>query len=384
MIPYGKHNINAADIKSVTKVLKSDFITQGKQIEIFEKKIKKYLGVRFAVAVSSCSAGLHLAAKAINLKKGNVMLTSPITFCSTANAALHCGAKVEFADVDYETGNISIESIKKKLKKKRIKALFPVHFGGLPCKMKEIRKLSKKNNFYIIEDAAHALGSKYDDGTKVGSCKYSDMAVFSFHPVKSITTGEGGIITTNNKSLYEKLIKLRSHGIEKNSKKFLNSKAKKFPWYYEVQHLSNHYRLTDFQCVLGSSQLNRLDSFINKRRQIAAYYDRVFKNNKNLIPLQNFQRHYSSNHLYILRINFKKIKKSRTEIMNLLRRKGIITQVHYIPLILQKIYDYKFKKSNFKNTLNLYDSILSIPIFFDLKKKDQIKVINEINNAIEN
>ena len=384
MIPYGKHNINAADIKSVTKVLKSDFITQGKQIEIFEKKIKKYLGVRFAVAVSSCSAGLHLAAKAINLKKGNVMLTSPITFCSTANAALHCGAKVEFADVDYETGNISIESIKKKLKKKRIKALFPVHFGGLPCKMKEIRKLSKKNNFYIIEDAAHALGSKYDDGTKVGSCKYSDMAVFSFHPVKSITTGEGGIITTNNKSLYEKLIKLRSHGIEKNSKKFLNSKAKKFPWYYEVQHLSNHYRLTDFQCVLGSSQLNRLDSFINKRRQIAAYYDRVFKNNKNLIPLQNFQRHYSSNHLYILRINFKKIKKSRTEIMNLLRKKGIITQVHYIPLILQKIYDYKFKKSNFKNTLNLYDSILSIPIFFDLKKKDQIKVINEINNAIEN
>lgn len=384
MIPYGKHNINAADIKSVTKVLKSDFITQGKQIEIFEKKIKKYLGVRFAVAVSSCSAGLHLAAKAINLKKGNVMLTSPITFCSTANAALHCGAKVEFADVDYETGNISIESIKKKLKKKRIKALFPVHFGGLPCKMKEIRKLSKKNNFYIIEDAAHALGSKYDDGTKVGSCKYSDMAVFSFHPVKSITTGEGGIITTNNKSLYEKLIKLRSHGIEKNSKKFLNSKAKKFPWYYEVHHLSNHYRLTDFQCVLGSSQLNRLDSFINKRRQIAAYYDRVFKNNKNLIPLQNFQRHYSSNHLYILRINFKKIKKSRTEIMNLLRKKGIITQVHYIPLILQKIYDYKFKKSNFKNTLNLYDSILSIPIFFDLKKKDQIKVINEINNAIEN
>ena len=384
MIPYGKHNINAADIKSVTKVLKSDFITQGKQIEIFEKKIKKYLGVRFAVAVSSCSAGLHLAAKAINLKKGNVMLTSPITFCSTANAALHCGAKVEFADVDYETGNISIESIKKKLNKKRIKALFPVHFGGLPCKMKEIRKLSKKNNFYIIEDAAHALGSKYDDGTKVGSCKYSDMAVFSFHPVKSITTGEGGIITTNNKSLYEKLIKLRSHGIEKNSKKFLNSKAKKFPWYYEVHHLSNHYRLTDFQCVLGSSQLNRLDSFINKRRQIAAYYDRVFKNNKNLIPLQNFQRHYSSNHLYILRINFKKIKKSRTEIMNLLRRKGIITQVHYIPLILQKIYDYKFKKSNFKNTLNLYDSILSIPIFFDLKKKDQIKVINEINNAIEN
>ncbi len=384
MIPYGKHNINAADIKSVTKVLKSDFITQGKQIEIFEKKIKKYLGVRFAVAVSSCSAGLHLAAKAINLKKGNVMLTSPITFCSTANAALHCGAKVEFADVDYETGNISIESIKKKLKKKRIKALFPVHFGGLPCKMKEIRKLSKKNNFYIIEDAAHALGSKYDDGTKVGSCKYSDMAVFSFHPVKSITTGEGGIITTNNKSLYEKLIKLRSHGIEKNFKKFLNSKAKKFPWYYEVHHLSNHYRLTDFQCVLGSSQLNRLNSFINKRRQIAAYYDRVFKNNKNLIPLQNFQRHYSSNHLYILRINFKKIKKSRTEIMNLLRKKGIITQVHYIPLILQKIYDYKFKKSNFKNTLNLYDSILSIPIYFDLKKKDQIKVINEINNAIEN
>ena len=210
------------------------------------------------------------------------------------------------------------------------------------------------------------------------------MAVFSFHPVKSITTGEGGIITTNNKSLYEKLIKLRSHGIEKNSKKFLNSKAKKFPWYYEVHHLSNHYRLTDFQCVLGSSQLNRLNSFINKRRQIAAYYDRVFKNNKNLIPLQNFQRHYSSNHLYILIINFKKIKKSRTEIMNLLRRKGIITQVHYIPLILQKIYDYKFKKSNFKNTLNLYDSILSIPIYFDLKKKDQIKVINEINNAIEN
>ena len=381
-IPYGKHNINSKDIKAVVKALKSNFITQGKLIGDFENEVKKYLKVKYAVAVSSCSAGLHLAAKVLNLKKGKTLLTSPITFCSTANSAIHCGAKVDFVDVDKSTGNISIEKLKKKLQSKKIHSICPVHFGGLTCDMSEIKKLSKKYSFYIFEDAAHAFGSHYKDGSKVGSCKYSDMTVFSFHPVKSITTGEGGMITTNNKKIYEKLKILRSHGIEKNPKKFRNKKVINQPWYYEVQDLSNHYRITDIQCALGISQLTRIRKFMSKRKKIAEKYDSSFKNNKNFFPLQYNQRKNSSNHLYVLVINFKKIGKTRTEVMRALKKRGIISQVHYIPLIMQTYYNFKYKKGEFKNTINLYESILSIPIFFDLNSKNQNKIINNIKNIL--
>ena len=216
MIPYSKQFIDNSDIKNVNKVLKGHFITQGPTIENFEKKIAKYVGSKYAVAVSSCSAGLHLAAIAIDLSKGKKILTSPNSFCSTANAAKHCDADVDFVDIDYDTGNLSLDEIKKKISKKKFNVIIPVHFGGLPVDMRSLKKIVLKKKIVIIEDAAHALGSKYQDGSMVGNCKYSDMTVFSFHPVKSITTGEGGVITTNNTKIYNRLKLLRSHGIEKN------------------------------------------------------------------------------------------------------------------------------------------------------------------------
>ena len=217
MIPYSKQFIDNSDIKNVNKVLKGHFITQGPTIENFEKKIAKYVGSKYAVAVSSCSAGLHLAAIASDLSKGKKILTSPNSFCSTANAAKHCDADVDFVDIDYDTGNLSLDEIKKKISKKKINVIIPVHFGGLPVDMRSLKKIVLKKKIVIIEDAAHALGSKYQDGSMVGNCKYSDMTVFSFHPVKSITTGEGGVITTNNTKIYNRLKLLRSHGIEKKS-----------------------------------------------------------------------------------------------------------------------------------------------------------------------
>ena len=382
--PYSKQNINNEDISTVIKVLKSDFITQGKKISEFEDAIKKYVGCKYAVALSSASAGLHLAVKSLGLNSKKLSITSPITFCSTINSVLHCGGDVMFSDIDYFTGNISISNLKAKLKSKRIKIILPVHFGGLAPDMKEIQKLVKKKNIYIIEDAAHSLGANYKDGSKVGSCKYSDMTVFSFHPVKTITTGEGGVVTTNSKATYDKLINLRSHGIEKQSKKFINKKYKKLPWYYEVQSLSHHYRITDFQCALGISQLSRINFFIKRRKEIAKRYDKAFKNSKSFAPLQFELRDNSSNHLYVLLINFSKIKKNKIQIVKDLKKKGIGTQVHYIPLFLHPLYKKKIKTSNIdlKNSLNYYHDALSIPIYPDLKKKEQEKIIKIIKKTI--
>ena len=279
MIPYSKQFIDTNDIKYVSKTLKANFITQGPLIEKFEKKISNYVGSKYAVAVSSCSAGLHLAAIASNLNYGKTLITSPNSFCSTANAAKHCKAKVEFIDIDYDTGNISLKKLEKQIKKK-IDVITPVHFGGLAVDMATIKKLTLNKKIILIEDAAHALGAKYKDGSMVGNCKYSDMTVFSFHPVKSITTGEGGMITTNNKKLYERLKILRSHGIDKNFK-HMKSKNQTLPWYYEMKQLGFHYRLTDLQCALGLSQLKKLTKFIRKTKKIAKYYDIHFSKFKN-------------------------------------------------------------------------------------------------------
>lgn len=382
--PYSKQNINSNDISSVIKVLKSDFITQGKKIFEFENAIKKYVGCKYAVAISSASAGLHLAVKSLGSNSKELSITSPITFCSTINSVLHCGGDVLFSDIDYFTGNISISNLKAKLKSKKIKIILPVHFGGLAPDMKEIKKMVKKKNIYIIEDAAHSLGANYKDGSKVGSCKYSDMTVFSFHPVKTITTGEGGVVTTNSKAIYEKLVNLRSHGIEKQSKKFVNKRYKKLPWYYEVQNLSYHYRITDFQCALGISQLSRINYFIKRRKEIAKRYDKAFKNSKNFAPLQFELRDNSSNHLYVLLINFSKIKKNKIQIVKDLKKRGIGTQVHYIPLFLHPFYKKKIKTSNYdlKNSLNYYRDALSIPIYPDLKKNEQEKIIKIIKKII--
>ena len=388
MIPYGKHHVDEEDIKSVIKVLKSDNLTQGPLIDAFEKEISKYVGAKYSVALTSCTAGLHLAAIVSKINKGKVLLTSPITFVATANSSLYCNGETIFADIDSSTINISIDSIKKIISQKKVHAIAPVHFGGLPCDMKKIKEIADEVGAIIYEDAAHAFGASFPDGSKVGSCKYSDMTIFSFHPVKSIATGEGGVVTTNDKYLYERLLRLRNHGIEKNQDNF-QSKNNSItnginnPWYYEMQELGYHYRITDIQCALGLSQLKKIDKFIMKRRELAKKYDLAFENLKNCEPIQKNMRDFSSNHLYILRINFKKLSKTRASLMEELKNVGIMTQVHYIPVILHPYFQKKgYKDDNFSNSYNYYNNALSIPLFYDLTDKEQLHVINQIKKLV--
>ncbi len=384
MIPYGKHHIDKEDIKSVVRVLKSKNLTQGPFVDLFEKKIAKFVGAKYCVAVSSCSAGLHLAAIVSKLNKKKKLLTSPITFVSTANSSSFSGGNVVFADVEESTANLSVKSLTKEIKKNKIQAIAPVHFGGLPCDMKKIKKIANKARAFVFEDAAHSFGAKYKNNKRVGSCCFSDMTVFSFHPVKSIAAGEGGAITTNNKNIYEKLKVLRNHGLEKNNRNFSIKNSKAIgPWYYEMQQLGYNYRITDIQCALGISQLNKINKFLNRRKLLANRYDKAFKNLKNCTPLQQGLRNKSSNHLYILKINFKKIKKTKAKLMKQFLKSGIVTQVHYIPVFIHPYYKNKYKnKKKYLNSINFYNSALSIPLFYDLSDKEQRYVIKKVKKLI--
>ncbi len=389
-IPYGKQFIDRNDISNVANALKKDLITQGPLIDKFEKKICKIVKSKYAVALSSCSAGLHLALAAIkkNNKKREI-ITSPISFVSTTNAIIHNKFKPVFMDIKKETLNLDVNNLNNYLKKnKKVNAILPVHLGGCPVDSKELYLLAKKKNIFVIEDAAHSFGAKYEDGSLVGSCKFSDITVFSFHPVKTITTGEGGIITTNSKEIYNKLLNLRSHGIEKNSKLWKNKKfgftnGKKNPWYYEMQNLGFNYRITDIQCALGLSQLKKLKKIINKRIKIAKIYDENFKDLENIFLPQFKNRNISSNHLYVLNLDFKRIKINRRDFMRILLKKGIITQVHYIPIHLHPYFKNKpIKKLNLENAMRYYNQALSIPIFYNLSNSDQKKIINIIKKTL--
>ena len=384
-IPYGYHSIDNKDIKAVIKSLKGKYITQGSNVSNFENRFKKIVGAKYAVATSSCSAGLHLCMKALDLVKNDVVATSPISFVSTANSVLNEKGKLSFLDVNKDTGQIDIDILKNKLKTKKIKVLIPVHLSGAACDVEKIHKICSKKNVHIIEDAAHSFGAKYPDGSMIGSCKYSLCSVFSFHPVKTITTGEGGMITTNSKKMYEKLKILRSHGINKEPKYFKNKKfsqtnSKINPWYYEMIDLGMHYRINDIQCALGVSQLKKYKKFVKKRNQIAENYDKFFSENKNFKLFLKEYRSISSNHLYILRINKKFLnKKSRFQIMQELKKKGIMTQVHYIPIPMHPYYQKKgYSMKNLENSKKFYNEILSIPIFYNLKKFEQKYIINQI------
>ena len=387
MIPYGKHYIDQDDIKSVIKVLKSDNLTQGPLIKTFENAVAKYVGAKYAVAVASCTAGLHLAAIVSNIKEGKILLTSPITFVSTANSALFCGGKTIFADIDSNI-NISPEEVNKICSKNNISAISPVHFGGLPCNMKKLKKIADKYKAFIYEDAAHAFGATFPDGSKVGSCKYSDMTIFSFHPVKSIAMGEGGIITTNNKKIFQRLLILRNSGIEKERSNFIykdKSKKKEIdnPWYYEMQELGYHYRITDIQCALGLSQLKKINKFLTKRKNLAKRYDHELKDLQNCKIIHEGLRNNSSNHLYILNINFKKLGMTRGKLMSLLKSKEIGTQVHYIPVPSHPYFKNKnFNKKKLSNSYKYYDGALSIPLHYDLTHKQQSHVIYHIKKLI--
>jgi UDP-4-amino-4,6-dideoxy-N-acetyl-beta-L-altrosamine transaminase len=372
MISYGKQSINQDDIDAVVDVLRSDFLTQGPRVAEFENDLANYCGSQYAKTVSNGTAALHLAYLAIGLKQGDIVWTTPNTFVATANAALYCGATVDFIDIDSKTYNLSINSLKKKLVRAKKgntlpKLVVPVHFSGQSCEMKEIWALSKEYGFKIVEDACHALGGEYLS-KKVGSCEYSDMAVFSFHPVKMITTGEGGAIMTNDKGLDDKIALLRSHGITKDVSQFKNESDG--DWYYEQQALGFNYRLTDIQAALGISQLKRLDSFVVKRREIAKRY---------LSELQDITLPYqhpdtnSSWHLFVIQV------KNRKAIQQRLKGQGIGSQIHYIPVVSQPYYqDMGHNIKQYPATDVYYQSALSIPLYCDFSSVEQELVISSI------
>ncbi len=408
-IPYGRQSIDEDDIKAVVDVLRSNFITQGPKIEEFENKLASYCDSKYAVAVSNGTAALHLACLAANIGKGDKVITSPITFVASANCALYVGAKPVFIDVDPDTICLNPQNLEEYLNTKfntksslqhvtRPKAVIPVHFAGVPCDMEAIRRIAEKYDLLIIEDACHAIGAEYKHNgrwIKIGSCKHSNMAVFSFHPVKHVTTGEGGAVLTNSPEFYEKLLNLRSHGITKDPEKFTNehlafdnksSSEKKLPnpWYYEMIELGYNYRITDLQCALGISQLKRLNENIERRRIIASRYNEAFKGLYGIqIPVET-ETERSSFHLYVLQIDFEKIGKSRAEVMYELRQKGIGTQVHYIPVYLQPYYKERFHydSDNYPVTETYYKRCLSLPLYPKMDDSEVDFVIEQMESIL--
>ena len=377
LIPYSRQDINKKDISCVIKTLKSDFITQGPKVKEFEKKICNYTKGRYAVATNSATSALHISCLALGLKTNDIVWTVPNSFVASSNCALLCGAKIDFVDIDSESYNLSISSLEKKLlkakKEKKIpKILVVVHLAGNPCDMKEIYKFKKKYKFKIIEDASHALGSVYY-GNKVGSCIYSDVTVFSFHPVKMITTGEGGVAVTNQKKLFNLMQLFRDHGI----KRFINKKKK---WFYNQVLLGLNYRITDIQCALGLSQFTKLDSWVKKRNYLAKRYSKMLSNLPLVLPKIDGKK-ISSFHLYVIKIDKAQTNIKRDFIFNHLRSKNIMVNIHYIPIYRHSFYKkFNFKKKNFPQCEEYYNSAISIPLFTSLNIKNQNKIIKEIKS----
>ena len=383
MIPYGKQNIDEDDIKSVIEVMESDFLTQGPVTPIFEDELKKFCGAKYATATVNATSALHLACLSLGVKEGDIVWTSPISFVASANCAIYCGAQVDFVDIDKQTNNISIEALKEKLinaKRKNIlpKVIIPVHLSGQSCDMEKIYDLSKEFKFKIIEDASHAIGGRYND-LPIGNCQFSDITVFSFHPVKIITTCEGGACLTNNKNLHNLIYHLRSHGIVRNQKDMVNKKHGS--WYYEQKYLGFNYRLNDLQSALGISQLKKLSFFVEERHKLVSTYNDYFKNNENIeIPFQQ-KNCYSSFHLYIIKVSNEN-GYNRDEIFERLRNFGYQVNIHYIPIYKHPFYSEKFSANNFPNSEEYYKKAISLPIYPYLKKRDVKKVVDIINNKI--
>jgi len=383
---YGRQYIDNKDIKSVNKILKSQFLTQGPCVEKFENDLKKKTSSKYAILANSATSCLILACRALELKKNDLVWTSPNTFVSTSNSALHCGAKVDLVDIDIETGNISIKSLKEKLLKAKQKnqlpkLLIPVHFAGQPTEQKEIWKLSKKYNFKILEDASHSLGAKHYQ-ENVGSCKWSHIVVMSFHPVKPITTGEGGVALTNMKKLAQKMQLLRTHGVQKNLP--IKVKSQIGDWYYDLKELGFNFRLSDIHASLGISQLKKLNYFVNERNKIAKIYDTILKDNQNIVPLKKMRHNHSSYHLYVIRIISNKLN-IRNRLIKFLKTKNIFLNVHYIPVHYHTYYKkFKIIRSSLKNSEKYFSQAISLPMYVGLKKKQQINIVKIINNFIMN
>lgn len=372
-IPYSRQWINNNDIKEIIKVLKTDWITQGPKIKEFEKAVARYCGAKYGVAVSSGTAALHAAYNAAGIQSGDEVITTPLTFVATANMIVHCGGKPVFVDIQEDTLNINPKEIKKKITKKT-KVITPVDFAGHPCDYGEILKIARRHNLLVIEDAAQALGSEYKE-KKIGSL--ADMTIFSFHPVKSITTGEGGMIVTSNKSFYEKLKIFRNHGMIK--------KPEKGRWYYEIENPTYNYRLTDFQCALGISQLKKIDKFIQRRREITSKYNKAFEKIKEIITLTEGRYTKSAYHIYVIQLRLEKLKTNRKRIFEALQKEGIEVQVHHMLVHLQPFYRKRFgyKKGDFPIAERYYERALSLPLFPRMTQRDVKRVISTVNKIIQ-
>jgi UDP-4-amino-4,6-dideoxy-N-acetyl-beta-L-altrosamine transaminase len=375
LLPYGRQSLNEEDIQAVVDVLRSDWLTQGPAVESFERAVADYCGVKYAVAVANGTAALHLAALAAGFGAGDEVVTSPVTFVASANCILYAGATPVFADIDPRTYCIDPEQVKTRLSP-RTRGLIPVHFTGQPCDMAALKAIADAHQLIVIEDAAHAIGATYDvagQAYKVGSCAHSDMTIFSFHPVKHMTTGEGGMITTNDPALYERLYLLRTHGITKDPDRLTRNDG---PWYYEQQVLGFNYRITDMQSALGLSQLKRLDDFVARRRQIAAHYTRALSPCDELIvPAQRPAAH-SSWHLYMLGLR----SLDRRCVFETLRSRGLGVNVHYIPVHLQPYYQDKFgcKEGDYPQAEAYYRGAITLPIFPAMTDSEVQQVIDTV------
>ena len=384
LIPYGRHNLTKSDILEVNKVLKSDFLTQGPKVPEFEKYVNKLCNSKFSVATNSATSALHLACLALDLKKGDILWASPITFVASVNCGLYCQASIDFVDIDINTYNMCHIELAKKLETAKINKILPkivvvTHLSGQSANMFEMKKLSKKFKFKIIEDASHAIGAKYRD-SYVGNCKFSDITIFSFHPVKIITTAEGGMALTNNKKIFEKLFNLRSHGITKD--KLLFKSKIDGPWFYEQINLGFNYRMNDIQAALGTSQLKRIKKSVNKRNSIANYYFKRLKDLPLILPFID-EQNYSSFHLFIIRIDNNQLKKSHKKIFQELIKNGLGVGLHYIPIFKQHYFKkFKFQEKNFLNAMKYYKSAISIPIYENIKKVEQDRVIDILKKVL--
>lgn len=385
LIPYGRQDINQADIDAVIEVLRSDFLTQGPKVPAFEECVANYCGAQHAIAVNSATSALHIACLALGVGKGDIVWTTPITFVASANCALYCGAAIDFVDIDPRTYNLSSEKLKEKLEQaeksgKLPKVVIPVHLCGQPCDMEAIHELSRIYGFRIIEDASHAIGGRYKDEA-IGNCRYSDITIFSFHPVKIITSGEGGMALTNDPELAGRMQRYRSHGITSTPAEMVARPDNEI-WNYQQITLGYNYRMTDIHAALGISQMQRIDEFVCKRHAIAERYDELLA----VLPLTTPWQHpdgYSGLHLYVIRLKLDEIRKMQKEVFKALHKQGIGVNLHYIPVYRQPYYEKMgFRPGYCQEAEQYYKEVISVPMYPELTNNQQECVVNALKKSI--